>query len=223
MAGLSRPRQLLFDLDGTLVDSRGTIAASIAWALEQIGHDGAGGPAVETLIGMPLYDIFTERYGLERSSALHAIDLYRAHYDRISPQGSRIYDGVPEDLGRLRARGLGLYVATVKPTSIARKVLADVGLAALFDGVAGASMGPERRDKASIIAHALDRFGLDPADCLMVGDRDQDVNGARANGLRAVGVTYGFGSADEIAAARPDAVVTRSGAIDDLVGGWPAR
>jgi len=223
MAGLSVPRQVLFDLDGTLVDSRGTIAASIAWALGQIGHDGAGGPPVEALIGMPLFDIFTVTYGFERDAALRAIDLYRAHYDRISPQGSRIYDGVPEDLGKLRARGLGLYVATVKPTPIARKVLADVGLAAFFDGVAGASMGPERRDKASIIAHALDRFGLDPADSLMVGDRDQDVNGARSNGLRAVGVTYGFGGADEIAAARPDAVVTTPGAIDALFGGWAPR
>jgi phosphoglycolate phosphatase len=219
MAGIGELDNVLFDLDGTLVDSRGTITASLEHALARMGVDSAGGPALASLIGMPLYDIFTAAFDMPRPAALEAIDRYREHYDRLSPAGTRIYDRVPDDLGRLRDRGLRLYVATVKPTSIARKVLADVGLDALFDGVAGASMGPERRDKASIIAHALQRYRLDPARSLMVGDRDQDVAGARGNGLRSVGVTYGFGSRREIAAARPEFTAARPGTIDALVAG----
>ena len=219
MGGIEPLDHVLFDLDGTLVDSRGTITASIAHALERMGIDAAAGPDVTGLIGLPLFDIFTRSYGLPRADALEAIDHYRRHYDRLSPDGSRVYENVAQDLARLRALDLGLYVATVKPTPIARKVLADVGLERYFDGVAGASMGPERREKTGIIAHALVRFGLDPARSLMVGDRDQDIDGARANGLRAIGVTYGFGSREEIAAARPDYTSTRPGAIAGLLTG----
>jgi phosphoglycolate phosphatase len=110
-------------------------------------------------------------------------------------------------------------VATVKPTPIAEKVLTDLDLRSHFDGVAGASMGPERRDKSSIIAWAMESFALQSEHSIMVGDRDQDVHGARANGLRAVGVTYGFGSAEEIAASRPDFIEESSGRIHRLLKG----
>jgi len=214
---------VLFDLDGTLVDSRGTITASIAHALERMGMAGDTEPPVSGLIGMPLFDIFTAVYGLARAPALEAIEHYRRHYDRLSPAGTRIYDDVPQDLERLRACGLRLYVATVKPTPIAKKVLADLALDVHFDGVAGASMGPERREKTAIIAHALTQFGLDPARSVMVGDRDQDISGARTNGLRAIGVTYGFGGEEEITTARPDFVSARPGAIAGFVTGGGLR
>jgi phosphoglycolate phosphatase len=219
MGGIAPLKNVLFDLDGTLVDSRGTITASLVHALERMAVAVADGPAMAGLIGLPLFDIFTESYGLSRATALQAIDHYRRHYDRLSPAGSRVYDDVRQDLERLRADGLRLFVATVKPTPIASKVLADLGLEVYFEGVAGASMGPERREKTAIIAHALARFELDPAHSLMVGDRDQDIAGARANGLRSIGVTYGFGSRAEIAAARPDRISTRPGAIAGLVRG----
>lgn len=219
MGGIMPLANVLFDLDGTLVDSRDTITASLGHALERMGVDAASGPAITGLIGLPLFDIFTTAFALPREVALQAIGHYRRHYDRLSPAGSRTYPRVPQDLERLHALGLRLYVATVKPTPIAEKVLADLGLDVHFDGVAGASMGPERREKTGIIAHALARFALDPQHSLMVGDRDQDIAGARANGLRAVGVTYGFGSREEIEAARPDFVSTRPGVIAGLVSG----
>ncbi|MEJ2383219.1 MAG: HAD hydrolase-like protein [Xanthomonadales bacterium] len=223
MGGIAHLDNVLFDLDGTLVDSRGTITASIDHALERIGAARADGPSVAGLIGLPLFDIFTATYGLPRATALQAIDHYRRHYDRLSPEGSRVYDDVRQDLERLRGGGLRLFVATVKPTPIAKKVLSDLRLDGLFEGIAGASMGPERREKTGIIAHALARFDLDPARSLMVGDRDQDVAGARANGLRAVGVTYGFGSREEILASQPDFVSARPGAITDIVTGLGPR
>jgi phosphoglycolate phosphatase len=219
MGGIAPLKNVLFDLDGTLVDSRGTITASIDHALERMGVDSTAGPTITGLIGLPLFDIFTRSYGLPRTAALQAIEHYRLYYDRLSPDGSRIYDNVQQDLERLRGLGLQLYVATVKPTPIARKVLADVGLDGYFDGVAGASMGPERREKTGIIAHALKAFELDPSCSLMVGDRDQDIEGARANGLRAIGVTYGFGSRQEILAAQPDFVSAQPGDIAGFLTG----
>lgn len=219
MAVLTDIENVLFDLDGTLVDSRETIATSILHALEKMEVDAASGPRVETLIGMPLYDIFVGRFGMAEVNALQAIDHYRVYYDNLNQAGTTVYERVHEDLARLKREGYRLYIATVKPTQIAEKVLSDMQLIPYFDGVAGASMGPERRDKSSIIAHALSKFGLAPSRSMMVGDRDQDVEGARNNGLRSVGVTYGFGMREEILGSSPDFVAESSGGISRLLSG----
>ena len=204
MRQLTDIRSVLFDLDGTLVDSRGTILASVAHAVEALGLDPDTAPDVGALIGMPLLDIFTGPFGMPHELAHRAIDLYRDYYDALNQEGTTVYEGVRDGLAALGDTGYGLYIATVKPTPIATKVLADLGLIKHFDGVAGASMGPERRDKTRIIAHAVSEFGLEPGHCMMVGDRDQDIEGARANGMMSVAVSWGFGHADELSAADPD-------------------
>ena len=204
MAELKNLRNVLFDLDGTLVDSSKTILDSVFHALKTLGVDPESGPDVRTLIGMPLFDIFVGQYGMPVERAQQAIDHYRDYYERLNQEGTLVFEGVREGLSRLQDVGLQLFIATVKPTSIAEKVLVDLGLRDHFSGVAGASMGPERRDKTSIIAHALDTYGLDAGCSVMVGDRDQDILGARANGLASLAVTYGFGHRDELDAANPD-------------------
>jgi phosphoglycolate phosphatase len=219
MHQLSAVRNVLFDLDGTLVDSGKTILDSVFHALEAVGVDPDNGSGVESLIGMPLYDIFTGVYGMPEDLSMQAIDVYREYYHRLNQAGTTVYDGVREGLAGLQDAGYGLYIATVKPTAIAEKVLSDLDLRKHFDGVAGASMGPGRRDKNSIIAWALDRFDLDANVSMMVGDRDQDINGARENGLLSLGVCYGFGHPDEIEEARPDHRVDRFGEIPKLLGG----
>ena len=210
-------RNILFDLDGTLVDSSGTIAASLCHALEKSGLGQADGPAVTSFIGVPLFDIFTSGYGMSESQTHVAIDHYRSYYDELNQAGSRIYDGVPDALSDLREAGYRLYIATVKPTSIAEKVLTDFDLIGQFNGVMGASMGPEHRDKTSVIARAVDRFCLEPDQCMMVGDRDQDIKGAQVNGMKSIGVTWGFGSREEIVNARPDHVAEVSEDITRIV------
>jgi len=204
MAELNGLRNVLFDLDGTLVDSSKTILDSVFHALEKLAVDPQSGPDVRTLIGMPLFDIFVGQYGMSKERAQEAIDHYRDYYEQLNQAGTRVYDGVRDGLGRLNGAGLNLFIATVKPTPIAEKVLVDLELREHFSGVAGASMGPERRDKSSIIAHALSAFGLESGSSVMVGDRDQDVLGARANGLSSMAVTYGFGHRDELLTATPD-------------------
>lgn len=204
MPELKKLHNVLFDLDGTLVDSSKTILDSVFHALETLGVDPQSGPDVRSLIGMPLFDIFVGQYGMAEDRAQLAIDHYRAYYEQLNQAGTTVFAGVRDGLAALQESGLQLFIATVKPTSIAEKVLSDLGLREHFAGVAGASMGPERRDKTSIIAHALSTFGLIADRTVMVGDRDQDILGARANGLPSMAVTYGFGHRDELAAARPD-------------------
>lgn len=217
MAELKGVRNVLFDLDGTLVDSSGTIEVSLQHALDRAGIGDGHGKVISSYIGMPLFDIFREGFGLGLEQTHAAIDDYRTHYDSLNQAGSCVYDGIPNVLTALSGGGYCLFIATVKPTEIAHKVLSDLDLIGHFDGVMGASMGPERRDKSSIIAYALSSFDLQASESMMVGDRDQDINGAQAHGLRSVGVTWGFGCRDEIEQAGPDHVVEQSGDITRLL------
>jgi phosphoglycolate phosphatase len=208
---------ILFDLDGTLVDSSGAIRASLAHALERAGLRLPDDRPVERLIGTPLLDIFRDEFGITGAAAEQAIADYRRHYDAEARAGTRVYDQVEDCLEALRAGGCTLVVATVKPSPIAAKVLSEMGLTRYFCGVAGSSMDHARRDKADIIRHALREFGLDAAHSVMVGDRAQDIRGARSNRLYAVGVTWGFGPAEELVAAAPDHLVDRCGEIPGLL------
>jgi len=198
---------VLFDLDGTLVDSSGAIQAALAHALQRLGRHCPPDFAIAKRIGMPLVDIFRDEFGIVGDPADQAIAHYRDFYDRQAHVGTRVYDRVADTLEHLRASGIGLFVATVKPSPIAEKVLRDMGLKRYFSGVAGSSMDHARRDKADIIRHALQRYGLEASHSVMIGDRAQDIDGARQNGLYAVGVTYGFGSIEELSAAGPDHLV----------------
>lgn len=209
---------MLFDLDGTLVDSSGAIHASLVHALENLGLQWPEALPVRTLIGMPLVDIFHERFGLTGAPAEHAIALYRAHYDIEARARTRVYDHVETALQTLRDSGRRLYLATVKPTAIAEKVLWEMGLDGYFSGVAGSSVDHSRRDKGDIIRHALEQYGLQGPHSVMVGDRDKDVHGARRNGLYAVAVTYGFGTLDELHASGPDHLI---GCCSELPGLLP--
>jgi phosphoglycolate phosphatase len=208
---------LLFDLDGTLVDSSKTISASIDFALRRMGFDLRMDSSVEAVIGASLFDIFRNQFEMSDEQAYVAIDLYREHYDSLNQAGTRVYENIPDVLPRLKKAGYRLFIATVKPTQIAEKVLSDLDLRGWFDGVAGSSMDSERRDKSSIIAYALRKFDLDPLHSIMIGDRDQDITGARDNGMPAIAVTYGFGSREELVSARPDHVVERSEEIVSLL------
>lgn len=210
-------KNVLFDLDGTLVDSSRTIGMSIDFALDAMDVRSSREMPIETVIGRPLFDIFRNEYSMTDDQAHRAIDLYRDYYDSLNQQGTDVYENIPEVLPALKDAGYRLFVATVKPTPIADKVLTDLDLRLCFDGISGASMGPERRDKSSIIAHALRTFGLDPLQSMMIGDRDQDILGARDHGMPAIGVTYGFGSREELSAAEPAHLVDHSEQILDLL------
>jgi phosphoglycolate phosphatase len=208
---------ILFDLDGTLVDSSRAIRASLSYALERLGSGMPPDRGVETFIGLPLLEILADTFGITGQRAELGIRHYREHYDEHAQSESRVYDHVEELLERLDRAGFRLFVATVKPAPIAEKVLRDMRLRPWFSGVAGSSMDHSRRDKSAIIRHALEQFGLAAEHSLMIGDRGADISGARHNGLRAVAVSYGFGSLEELLAAGPDHIVGCSSEIAPLL------
>jgi phosphoglycolate phosphatase len=209
---------LLFDLDGTLTDSRPGIEATLRHAMAQVGAPLETAADLSGCVGPPLAEIFARLLGPARAALVPAaVRHYTRRYDEAGLFDNRVYDGIPAALEALAALpgGADLYVATSKATAVARRVLAHFGLTRHFRGVYGAAPDGSRAAKAGIIAAALADAGLTAAGTAMIGDREHDLLGARANAVRAVGVAWGFGSAAELRAAGAEAILQRPGELPD--------
>lgn len=195
-------KYILFDLDGTLTDPKEGITHSVAYALESFGIHVEDTDQLCPFIGPPLLDSFMEFYGLSEAQAQEAIAKYRERFGPIGLFENQVYAGIPEMLGRLKAQGKHLIVATSKPTVYSAEILKHFGLYDYFEFVSGSELDGTRTDKAEVIAYALEHCGItDLGEAVMVGDRRHDIIGARKNGLESIGVLYGYGSREEFEAA----------------------
>lgn len=191
---------VFLDLDGTLTDPKPGITAAVRHALFQVGMPVPPADELTWVIGPPLLDSF-EALGVPDARA--ALEHYRGQYDEGGGLfDARVHDGIMIGLEALRAAGHRLYIATAKPHVVARKVTLHFGLAPFFEAEFGPEMDGTHNDKADLLAHALAETGEDPEDAIMVGDRHHDVRAAHLNGMRAVAVTWGYGTPEEHAPAQ---------------------
>lgn len=218
--------QLLFDLDGTLTDPGLGITRCLAHALEQLGRPAPARAELERFIGPPLQQNFAELLGSTDAGLIsEAIARYRDRFGETGLFENEVYPGIPELLAELRAAGHELRVVTSKPTLYATRIAAHFELDGHFAEVHGSELSGERCDKGELLAHLLDTEPLAREDCVMIGDRSHDVRGARANGLRSIGVLWGYGSHDELTEAGAGRLCADLGelrrAIDEPEGETP--
>ena len=209
---------VLIDLDGTLVDSEPGIAASFRAALEALGHTPDPALDITAAIGPPIEDIargLLSSYGDDRVA--EAVAAYRDDYRKRGLLLCRPYPGVPETLVDLHEAGARLMLATSKRQTFARSILENQGLDHLFAAIHGSEPGGGLDRKPELIAHIVERHGLSPDLCVMVGDRDLDVIGAHANGMRALGVLWGYGGRDELEAAGAQGLVAEPSDLANAV------
>ena len=192
---------ILFDLDGTLIDSGAGVTNSVRYALVKMGRPVPSYDILRTFVGPPLTESFMRHCGMTAEEAETAVECYREYYTDRGIRENTIYAGVPEMLSDLKARGETLMVATSKPEPFARQILNDLSLLSYFDFVGGASFDAGRREKEDVIAYLLRETGADPARCRMIGDRLYDVRGAALFGIPTVGVLWGYGTAEELTEA----------------------
>ncbi|MDR2062320.1 MAG: HAD-IA family hydrolase, partial [Acinetobacter sp.] len=129
-----------------------------------------------------------------------------AYRERFSVTGlfeNEVYPSVAETLQQLQAEGYRLFLATAKPVVFAKQILTHFKLDQYFTAIYGSELTGERTNKADLIAYILEQEHLDVQQCIMVGDRQYDIMGARANGIETIAVNYGYGRADELAQAQP--------------------
>jgi phosphoglycolate phosphatase len=198
-------RLVLFDLDGTLVDSSPGIFSSVRSAAAELGLPEPTAAQLRAMVGPPLQDGFALVLGVPVADVPLAVTAYRAHYAGGALLDVTVHDGVPELLTALVDGGATLAVATSKPEPFAVRVLEHTGLLAAFAGVHGATLDGTVRHKDQVVAAALAAHpeGLDP---VLVGDREHDVLGAAAHGLPCIGAGWGPAPPGELEAAGAAAI-----------------
>ena len=196
---MSKPTYCFFDLDGTITDSAPGITGSVRYAMNKMGKALPDGLDLRCFIGPPLLYGFATFCGLSDTDAARAVELYRENYRAGGMLDCRVYDGITTVLDTLSKRGVTLVLATCKPHEFATRILAHFDLLHYFAFVSGPEMDGTRNTKAEVIAYALEHFNVtDKGSVLMVGDRADDVIGARANGIDCAGVLWGFGTREEL-------------------------
>ena len=197
-------RLVLFDLDGTLIDSEAGIVGSMMHAL------GADAPAREVLrgwIGPPLRVSFPSVLGDDDARVERAVARYHERFDAIGWSEHTVYPGIADLVAALAARGERLAVVTSKLRTQAERIVAHLPFGSVFERIYGPAPGSRTSEKAAMIAQALADFGAMPGHTAMIGDRRFDIEGAKANGVRSIGVEWGFGSREELEQAGADAII----------------
>lgn len=195
----------LFDLDGTLTDARPGIVACIRYAVEGMGRACPDDDALAAFIGPPLRGTFATLLETTDHARIEAaMALYRERFGVTGLFENRVYDGIPEMLAAVGARAPAAFVATSKPTVYAERIVRHFGLAPHVARVYGAELDASLDDKATLVAHLMKREGIARGAAVMIGDRAADVRAAHANGLRAIGVLWGYGSERELREAGAD-------------------
>lgn len=192
-------RNLLFDLDGTLTDPAEGITRCYQFALEELGHPSPPRAELLRFIGPPMRENFRAVLGAsDRELIERAVALYRERFSRIGLYENELYRGVREMLETLRASGFHLFVATSKVTEYSALILEHFQLAEFFTAIHGATPDGSLDDKAELVARLLRVEEIDASESLIIGDREHDIRAARRNGLRSIGVTYGYGARAEL-------------------------
>lgn len=208
-------KAVFLDLDGTLVDSRPGILASLSHAFSRIGREDLAEDDLTWMIGPPFVESFAKIGLTEPETAILA---YRDHYRAEGMFNARVYDGVDEMLDVLLDSGHRLYLATAKPHAYAREITAHFGLAPRMAAEFGPELDGTRNWKGDLLKYALELTGEDPATSVMVGDRHHDMAAADEVGMASIAVSWGYGTKEEWSTAAcvvdgPDAL---PGAISRL-------
>ena len=191
---------LFFDLDGTLIDSAIGITRCVAHALERMGETVPGELALRRWIGPPLRDSFAPMLR-DPARVEQAVEYYRERFEDIGYAEHAVYDGIADTIGVLAERGHRISIVTAKNEPHARKIVDGFDFAHRFDTIVGATLDGRISHKPELIGEALARLALHADECVMIGDRRMDIDGARHHRMRSIGVRWGFGDADELADA----------------------
>ncbi|MGD9794917.1 MAG: HAD hydrolase-like protein [Acidimicrobiia bacterium] len=212
---------LLFDFDGTIVDSEPGIVRSWRHTFSTLSMPDLTDLEIRQLIGPPLTWV-AEQFTADPAAQAELVRVYVERYDTIGLTEAEIYPGMFEALHALRDGGFRLMIATAKTEHIAKSMLESFALAPLFERVVGSLRQGGRRHKHEVIGHLLNELERDEGavartSLLMIGDRDHDVLGAAASGIDCIGVLWGYGTDHELASAGAACLAERPEVLVDQI------
>ena len=202
MSLLENFSHVLFDFDGTIMDTSEGIYNAFDYVCDHYGMERKGKDFYSRLIGPPLLDSFRTAFKFSPGQCEDALKVYREYYTPKGLYEVKVYDGIPLLLENLKRAGKILAVASSKPECFVNELLERFGLSGYFDFAGGSDLEETRVKKCDVIEYVLGNLGVkDKAVCVMAGDRKFDVQGALEAGISCIGVLWGFGSREELSAA----------------------
>ena len=205
MTLINAQESVFFDLDGTLTDPKIGITRSIRFALEKLRVDSPSEDELTWCIGPPLLESFASIVGEQH--APQALEYYRERFAETGWRENTPYPGILQTLADLVDAGRTLYVATSKPHIYARRIIKHFEIGQYFSEVFGSELDGTRSAKTELLSYALTETRSTSS--VMIGDREHDVIGALNNGMRAIGVSYGYGSREELVKAGAEEIVSQ--------------
>lgn len=207
-------QSVVFDLDGTLADTKEGIERSLCHALAQLGIDAPSPEKISAMIGPPLLNAFMNEFTLNVEQGREAVRLYRERYGSIGLFECSLYPGIKELLQDLAVEGAYVAVATAKPTVYASQVVEHLGIAPYIKKLQGVSLTETNDSKAELIRTVLKDA---PGSAVMIGDRYYDIDGAKDVGIESIGILHGFGSREELSSHGADAIAQDTLALRALL------
>lgn len=204
-------KNILIDLDGTLTDPKVGITTSARYGLAKVGHPIADDVNIDWIIGPPLQASLAKILNVAVDDVLaeQALMGYRERFAVTGLYENHVFEDVAATLKTLQQQGYRLFLATAKPEVYARQILEHFELLQYFVHPYGSELNGDRTNKAELIAYIMQKEQLKPEECLMVGDREHDIFGARHNGIETIAVEYGYGSDAELTQAQPKARIAK--------------
>ena len=211
-------KAILFDLDGTLIDSSEGITKSAQYALSHFGIDEPDRNSLFFFIGPPLINTFMEHYGFTKERALEAVEKYRERYNKIGIFECSLFPGVKECMEALKAAGYRIGLASSKPEKSCERILQHFGILDMFDEVVGATFDGRIDTKEEVLNEVMRRWSDIPRDemCL-IGDTMFDIEGANRVNVPSIAVSFGFGDVNEMVSAGAKAVIDDIRQLPDVL------
>ena len=211
-------KAILFDLDGTLIDSSEGITRSAQYALAHYGIDEPDLKKIYFFIGPPLMNTFMNHYGFSKEKAVEAVAVYRERYQDTGIFECSLYPGVKECIEELKKRGYMIGMASSKPEVSCKRILEHFGILELFDDVVGATFDGKIDTKEEVLNEVMRRWSDIPREemCL-IGDTMFDIEGANKVGVPSIAVSFGFGNVDEMLKAGAKTVVDDLRELPDVL------
>ncbi len=201
-------KYVLFDLDGTIVDTFRGVTTSVAYSLNKFGIRVEDLESLRPFIGPPLEESFSEFCGFQGEDVKHAIEYYREFYREEGWKNCDLYEGMRELLRHLKEKEMKVLLATSKPELFAEKILEYFDIDQYFDVIAGADLEGKRSKKLDVMKYSISQIeNLNVEEAVMVGDRKYDKIGSDGMGMRCILIEYGFGEHEELIKCEPFAIV----------------
>lgn len=211
---------VIFDFDGTICDTGEGILKSAKYALEAFGYNAPDYEELTCFIGPPLLITFQEKFGADAARADELVKKFRERYTNKGVFESKLYDGIKELLMSLKKDNIKIGIASSKPQEYIETLLDHFGIKSYFDVICGVTFTADCESKASIIARCQKELNIAGNECIMVGDKKYDIEGAKTNLIDSVGVLWGYGTKFEHIEAGAKFIIDKIEDIESVALGF---